>query len=343
MESKFLVTILTSSKLDYLKQSYNSIINQQPSNIKYDVVIIVNTLKDEYYEQVKTTFYESKVVITESNGFPGKGHNSCIEYFKNHEEYDYLIYLDGDDFFYPFFFKNLEVYLQQSYNPDILFLPFSDILTENYKKDDLHYPFRQCYYCYNVDSLNLMNAVYQRKVSPFRNKLENVNTAGRIIFVSRKSLEINFTYQENLKWYDDVLPFLQIFEYMTLFPNKLNIYFIEDYNLYLYNRLNEDSSSHNFLKESQKNYITENKNFQDAINNKFLAIRNWDLKTIKVLHNPNKKLLTAKFNFTKNLIEKLNLKNMENFQIDKQYLLTFNNYLIENGYDSIYKINKINK
>lgn len=34
---------------------------------------------------------------------------------------------------------------------------------------------------------------------------------------------------------------------------------------------------------------------------------------------------------------------MENFQIDKQYLLTFNNYLIENGYDSIYKINKINK
>jgi len=40
-----------------------------------------------------------------------------------------------------------------------------------------------------------MNAVYQRKVSPFRNKLENVNTAGRIIFVSRKSLEINFTYQ----------------------------------------------------------------------------------------------------------------------------------------------------
>ena len=130
---------------------------------------------------------------------------------------------------------------------------------------------------------------------------------------------------------------------MTLFPNKLNIYFIEDYNLYLYNRLNEDSSSHNFLKESQKNYITENKNFQDAINNKFLAIRNWDLKTIKVLHNPNKKLLTAKFNFTKNLIEKLNLKNMQNFQIDKQYLLTFNNYLIENGYDSIYKINKINK
>jgi len=46
MESKFLVTILTSSKLDYLKQSYNSIINQQPSNIKYDVLIIVNTLKD---------------------------------------------------------------------------------------------------------------------------------------------------------------------------------------------------------------------------------------------------------------------------------------------------------
>ena len=175
MESKFLVTILTSSKLDFLKESYNSIMNQDSSNIKYDVVIIVNTLKDEYYEQVKTTFNESKVVRTESNGFPGKGHNSCVEYFKNHEEYDYLIPLDGDDFFYPFFFKNLEVYLQKPYSPDILFLPFSDILTENYKKDDLHYPFRQCYYCYNVNTLNLMNAVYECKISPFRNKLENIN------------------------------------------------------------------------------------------------------------------------------------------------------------------------
>ena len=41
-----------------------------------------------------------------------------------------------------------------------------------------------------------MNAVYECKISPFRNKLENINTAGRIIFISRKSLDINFTYQE---------------------------------------------------------------------------------------------------------------------------------------------------
>ena len=59
-----------------------------------------------------------------------------------------------------------------------------------------------------------MNAIYQHKISLFRNKLENVNTAVRIVFVYRKSLEINFTYQENLKWYDDVLPFLQILKYL---------------------------------------------------------------------------------------------------------------------------------
>lgn len=340
MKSKFLVTLLTSSKLDYLKQSYNSVINQLPTNIKYDVVIIVNTLKDEYYEQVKITFNESKIVRTESNGYPGKGHNSCIEYFKNNKEYDYLIPLDGDDFFYPFFFQNLEVYLQEQYNPDILFIPFSDILTLIFSPNELHYPFRQCYYYFNVETLDLMSSVYKCKLSPFKNKLEKINTPGRIIFISRKALEINFNYQENLKWYDDLLPFLQIFEYMTLFPHKLNIYFMEDYNLYLYNRLNEDSSSHNFLKDKEKNYITENKNFQDAISNKFLAIRNWDIKNIKVLHNPNNKLVKQKFNFTKNLIEQLNIKSMDNFQIDKNYIKAFNNHLIENGYESIYKINK---
>ena len=254
---KFLITVLTSGKLNFLKESYNSIINQEPADIDYDIVIIVNTLNDSYYEEVNKLF--KNVIRTESNGYPGKGHNSCINYFKEKTNYDYLIPLDGDDFIYPFFLKNLLTYIKCPYNPDILFLPFSDNLTTNFEKC-LHYPFKQCYFNFNLDFLDCMNSVYKTKLSPFKHSFENINTPGRIILISRNALYMNFNYQEDCKWYDDLLPFLQIFETSILYPNKYNIYFLEDYYLHIYNSLNDNSASKNFLSNVKENIkkITNN-------------------------------------------------------------------------------------
>ncbi|GAG29736.1 unnamed protein product, partial [marine sediment metagenome] len=73
---KLLITLLTSCGLKFLKQSYESVKNQLDNTLNYDIVIIVNTQDNNYYNEVLENFKNSKVVRTESNGKPGKGHNS---------------------------------------------------------------------------------------------------------------------------------------------------------------------------------------------------------------------------------------------------------------------------
>ena len=82
--SKYLITLLTSSNSKLLKLSYNTIKKQINHNFNYTVVIVVNTLNTEYFEEVLNEFkdIEVEIIETESNGKPGKGHNSLFEIFK---------------------------------------------------------------------------------------------------------------------------------------------------------------------------------------------------------------------------------------------------------------------
>ena len=83
-QKKFLVTLLTSSNSSLLKLSYDTIINQLNHYLDYTIVIVVNSLDTHYYDNVLHTFKNIKVEIiqTESNGKPGKGHNSLFTIFK---------------------------------------------------------------------------------------------------------------------------------------------------------------------------------------------------------------------------------------------------------------------
>lgn len=341
--AKYLVIILTSSKLVFLKKCYNSVKNQLPSGIDYDIVINVNTLNDTYYEEVLKELSEAFVIRTESNGGPGKGHNSCHEYFQEHPEYSHMINIDGDDFLYPFFMQRLEHYLP--YNPDVIILPFSDVISSVLNKNMLHYPMKKGYYYFNIDEMNLMEQVYKVKVSPFTNDLISVNVPGRVLVTSRKALDIGFKYQETVKAFDDLLPFLQIFEYDTINAGKLNIYFVTDYHLYIYNRVNNDSTS-SYLFSSETETVKKFKEISIEINkelkNKFLSIRNWNLRTIKVLHNPppDKNLLHEKIKFGKSLINRLNIPNISNFEISQPDINNYHQFLVNNGYSSVYSVKK---
>ena len=339
--TKYLVIILTSSKLMFLKECYNSVKNQLPSGIDYDIIINVNTLNDSYYEEVVKELSEATVIRTESDGSPGKGHNSCHEYFREHTEYSHMINIDGDDFLYPFFMQRLEHYLP--YNPDVIILPFTDIISDTLTKNILHYPLKKAYCYFNVDEMNLMEEVYKYKISPFTNDLIRVNVPGRVLLTSRKALDINFTYQEKIKAIDDLVPFLQIFEYDTINPGKLNIYFVTDYYLYIYNRLNDDStSSYLFSSETMKKFKEISIEINKELKNKFLSIRNWNLRTIKVLHNPppDKNLLHEKIKFCKSLINRLNIPNMSKFEISQPDLNNHHQFLVNKGYSSIYRVKK---
>lgn len=338
--AKYLVIILTSSKLIFLKECYSSVRNQLPSGIEYDIVINVNTLNDSYYEEVVKELSEAFVIRTESNGTPGKGHNSCHEYFREHTEYDFMINIDGDDFLYPFFMERLEYYLH--YNPDIILLPFTDVISDTYMERFLHYPLKKGYYYFNIDEMNLMEKIYKYKISPFDNNLANVNVAGRVLLTSRRALDIGFKYQENVKAFDDLLPFLQIFEYNTINPTKLNIYYVCDYHLYIYNRINDESTtSYLFSKGTDQKIKEISIEINKELKNKFLAIRNWNLRTIPVLHNPaDKGLLNEKFKFGKSLINRLDIPNMSNFNISSSNLNNHHQFLVDMGYSSVYKVKK---
>ena len=80
---RVLVVALTSYDIDLLERLITSIQNQYPVNFEYDTKIVVNTLKKNYYKQVTEHFKNKyEVIQTESNGYPGKGHNSVIILFK---------------------------------------------------------------------------------------------------------------------------------------------------------------------------------------------------------------------------------------------------------------------
>ena len=76
---KYLVGILCSSNVPLLKESFMTVVNQQNFD-DYEIVIIVNTLNEKFYQDIMREFDNHKynklrkIIRTESNGYPGKGH-----------------------------------------------------------------------------------------------------------------------------------------------------------------------------------------------------------------------------------------------------------------------------
>ena len=165
------------------------------------------------------------------------------------------------------------------------------------------------------------------KISPFINPIYNCNTPCRLFVLSKKGLNLNLHYDENLKLYDDFHVALQLLE-NTIINNKINIYGIYDSDLFLYNRLNEGSATTNFFSGDSKNE-KEEFFFRQSVYNKFLAIRNWNLKEFKFLRaDPDSKFpIVDKIKFCKKLIENLGI---EPIDIKKDNFILFKKYAINN-------------
>lgn len=307
--SSFLITLLTSSNLKYLKTCYESVKNQKFSTINYTIVIIVNTQNDNYYNIVLEEFPNDIVVRTESNGRAGKGHNSLLSYFNEHKEFDYLIPIDGDDILYPCALQRIEIYME--YNPDILILPFSDIITKDHNKGIIHYGIEnRCYLNFN-NELDMRSQWYRDKASPFEYNINDTNTPGRLLLMSRKALNLNLNYDEVMKWYDDYNIFLQVFEAHVL-RKDYNIFMVDDKDIYLYNRLNEDSVTELFKIDNERKKLEEEKQFRKAIFNKFLTIRDWNLKNLTFLTSDfNLSFsINQKIEFVKEITKKMKLEHL---------------------------------
>ena len=298
------VAILTSSKPDLARLCYDSVKNQQrPLDFTYDIVVIVNSTNPDHINDIRQLMpSDANIQETESNGRPGKGHNSVLRYFQQHPEYDYCVIIDGDDFLYPRALTRLQYYLK--YEPDVLFITFHDILQSSISTVDGNVPYitfrNKCCLSYNIDDVTIQDW-YRIKgaINPFNHDINQMNTCARPFVFSRKSIEYDIYYDENMRLYDDFIVFLKCFELGLL--GKLKTYGLVDSNLYLYNATSIDAATKiYFAAENNEARLEENRNYQMSVKNRFLLLKQWDLKRIPLLelgqnNHPDNFLVKCKF------------------------------------------------
>ena len=365
---KFLITILTSYNEHILFQTFLSIYGKNSINFNYTIVIIVNSTNSEYYKHVCEKFkkYKIEIIETESNGKPGKGHNSVIHYFKNNPEYDYLIPIDGDDFLYPHALQQLSKIL--FYNPTMVVGGNEDYIS-NFK--DLYNP-DNCYKLENSYFLYTEPNIYTN----IQFSLNGKGTPFRLILLHKSAFNFIDTlfinsqtklYCEKSKVFDDYLFYLHVL-YLQYYT-KSNIYYINLKNIYLYYKAHISSvcyqNSHNcdddikkmiisfpFLKKLEEinvifklpilyisNYnsesITYNKNTKHSKNNINIEyeieefIHSEEFKTnYSFSFNLSKKLYNVTLIFIKNSL--VPLSKLEYNEKKKIYLL-LENYILNNN------------
>lgn len=275
---KVMMIILTSSQSQYAYRGYRSIKNQKPHSFDYDIFIDVNTLNKNYLNEIRETFKnvnDVTIVETESNGKPGKGHNSVLKLFEDHPEYDYMFCLDGDDMFYPCAFQQYEQLLKKQPNLDLVHLMINDNVTFE-KKEHKNIKLMGNFYLYTAMEHQRNWWIEKSIGNPFKEELHKCRTPSRILITSRNifKTKIPIKYCEECKLYDDYLAFLN-FTHAQL-EGEINTVALSDPTIYCYNAINFDGATRNFTPDKHQK---EQEIFNRSIKGKFHHMKeNWDEK-----------------------------------------------------------------
>jgi glycosyltransferase involved in cell wall biosynthesis len=296
-----LVIPLTSSKIHLLERCLNSIRTQFSVNFKYEIRIIVNTLKDQYYKEVLRKYSnEFKIIRTKSCGLPGMGHNSCLKYFKTQKDFTHMFLIDGDDMYYPCAFQRFEQVFKKKPNIDLLHLMLND---------RIHFLNQENFNSYKLKfKLQLISAFdksenWWEKIklkNPLKLKVHECKTPSRILLASRNifNTSIPIEYDEELTLYDDMITFFSFYE--AELKKEIECYSTSDTYIYLYNSLNDDSATHNFTKLN-----TEEGIFRKKIQKYKYAIKdNWNIQNLNFLKLvlPTNYSTDEKINFCNNVV-----------------------------------------
>ena len=339
---KAVVFVLTSNKLKLLHRCIKSVDNQFPVNFEYDKKIIVNTLNDNYYKKVLEHYEEREdweIIRTESNGRPGRGHNSLFDVFKERTEYDYMIPIDGDDLYYPCAFELIEKSFIEE--PDILHLMLNDYISILDKPRMRKLKLKGNYKLYGSfnEEKNWWNTIPVK--NPFVTPIQKCKTPTRIILASRNifNTTVPIRYSEKMKLYDDYISFLGIYE--AHLREELNIFALSNSHIYHYNATNDDSVSVKF-----NDPVWENNVFKEESVVFEKAKVHWNLPGMKFLSLGTSEKFTVKdkINFCQQVIadiidEKWSLVNklMKENETDK--LIKHLRFLMQSGLDDTYYVN----
>jgi hypothetical protein len=127
---KILMAVLVSSDLSRAIRAIKTCQLQTDHNLDFEILVVINTLNNEFMKEMVEYCEWSGIgyKITESDGTPSTGKNSVFDVFDQKKEFTHLIQLDGDDFLYPTFLKQIERHLKKYPNTDVLsILPVDSI------------------------------------------------------------------------------------------------------------------------------------------------------------------------------------------------------------------------
>lgn len=241
-----LVLILTSVNARLCRRAYQSLTQDQlPHNLQVTVKVIVNSTNPHYVDAVRRALpQELEIIETKSNGLPGVGHNSCLDYFQQHPEYDYLFHLDGDDLVYDTALRTLELLIDCK--PVFVGSTGLDRLTNlpnNPEQRGVPLGYGWFRTSANTDQVP---DVWQKwpPTNPFQLPLHKTFTPSRPLLFSRAVFELPLPlrWSETLMKHDDYLVFLNALE-NQLQHNQKGIYFCTSTQVYVYNILNGQSST----------------------------------------------------------------------------------------------------
>ncbi len=318
---KLLAVVLTSSKIHLMRRAVDSIKRQFPVKaFTYDIMVIVNTKNKGYYEKVVENITEKdiKVINTKSNGYPGMGHNSCLRAFKERTEYDYLTILDGDDLYYPCAFQRFEKMMEQEPDLDLVHLMLND---------RVHFQNPEKYNAVTLKKNYKLISSFEKRdfwwktvntTNPMDVKIADAKTPSRILLVSRKIFTTThpIEYSENMQLYDDMVAFFSFYE--AEMRKEIKTFASSDTYIYLYNSLNDHSSSYNFSLRER-----EDKLFKQEVQKYTECLKhNWklsELPFLKIKDDPENFTYKDRVNYCNKYVVDFDLAHM--YTVLRQYKL----------------------
>jgi glycosyltransferase involved in cell wall biosynthesis len=273
---KVCVCIATHSGVHYLNRCILSIKKQFPVEIfTFDIIVNVNSTNEKYYDEVKKNIIDKSVQIynTKSNGYPGKAHNTNINFFRKHKEYDYMFMIDHDDIYYPCAFQLFEKCIKKDI--DVLHLMINDIIT--------YRDIPKLLKLQAAGNIKIYSALHHEKnwweikkdvINPYQNPIHKCKTPSRILILSRKSIdELELKYNEDVKLFDDYQVILELI-YHQYTKNKLNINGCSNTFIYAYDAINDSSATKNFTQNffQEENFLFH----KHADKYKNILIKKWN-------------------------------------------------------------------
>lgn len=247
-----LVAVLTSHDINRLERALKSIEEQHAGSydFNYEILILVNTTDPGYYSKVCSRFRKSgyNIIQTKSNGFPGKGRNSVIDFFVTLENTTHLILLDGDDFFYPTAFKRIQECINQG--ADVLGILLNDWVAD-FKKESSYIPIEikkdRWLYTWGPNQFDHYEShTYDKLFTP----PSIAQNYARIVMISKKacSSPLRPYYPEDLPLSEDYIANLWALAGMLF--GEYNYFTTSVSDIYVYDFTNDQSVMHQYRKKS---------------------------------------------------------------------------------------------